>query len=208
MAKDTGPQCKHCRRENMKLFLKGERCFTDKCAYERRPYRAGQHGQGRIKPSDYSIRLREKQKVRSLYGVMERQFRRYVRMADMQKGVTGENLLRILERRLDNVVYRMGFAKTRADGRQLVRHNHVIVNGKRVNIPSYLIAPGDEVSLRTRSQKLVRVEAALEFSKSLETVAWIEVDQDKRLGKIKTMPDRESVTLPIREQLIVEFYSR
>jgi small subunit ribosomal protein S4 len=129
-------------------------------------------------------------------------------MADMQKGVTGENLLRILERRLDNVVYRMGFAKTRADARQLVRHNHVVVNGKRVNIPSYLASPGDEVSLRQRSQKLVRVEAALEFAKSLETVAWIEVDQDKRVGKIKTMPDRESVTIPIREQLIVEFYSR
>lgn len=208
MAKDTGPQCKHCRRENMKLFLKGERCFTDKCSYERRPYRAGQHGQGRIKPSDYSIRLREKQKVRALYGVMERQFRRYVKMADMQRGVTGENLLRILERRLDNVVYRIGFAKTRADARQLVRHNHVLVNGKRVNIPSYLVAAGDEVTLRDRSKGLERVQAALEFAKSLETVPWVEVDQDKKLGKVKTMPTRESVTLPIREQLIVEFYSR
>lgn len=208
MAKDTGPQCKHCRRENMKLFLKGERCFTDKCSFERRPYRSGQHGQGRIKHSDYSIRLREKQKVRSLYGVMEKQFRRYVRIADMQKGVTGENLLRILERRLDNVVYRMGFAKTRKDGRQLVRHNHVIVNGKRVNIPSYLVSSGDEVSLRPRSHSLQRVEQALEFAKSLETVQWIEVDQGKKVGKVKALPAREAITIPIREQLIIEFYSR
>jgi small subunit ribosomal protein S4 len=192
----------------MKLFLKGERCFTDKCSFERRPYRAGQHGQGRVKPSDYSVRLREKQKVRALYGILERQFRRYVQMADQQRGVTGENLLGLLERRLDNVVFRMGFAKTRSDARQLVRHNHVLVNGRRCNIPSYLVKAGDEVTLRDRSKNLVRVEAALEYAKSLETVPWIEVDSDKRLGKVKTLPTRESITIPIREQLIVEFYSR
>jgi small subunit ribosomal protein S4 len=192
----------------MKLFLKGERCFTDKCAFERRPYRAGQHDQGRIKPSDYSIRLREKQKVRSIYGVLERQFRRYFEMADQQKGVTGENLLMFLERRLDNVVYRMGFAKTRPDARQLVRHNHVLVNGKRVNIPSYLARAGDEVTLRERSRNLQRVDAALEFARTLETVPWVEVDSDKKHGKVKTLPTRESITVPIREQLIVEFYSR
>jgi small subunit ribosomal protein S4 len=192
----------------MKLFLKGERCFTDKCAYERRPYPAGQHGQGRIKPSDYSIRLREKQKVRRYYGVLERQFRRYFAMADGQKGVTGENLLSMLERRLDNVVFRMGFAKTRPDARQLVLHNHVVVNSRRVNVPSYLAKPGDEVTLRKRSQNLLRVEEALEFSKSLEIVPWIEVDRDHKVGKVKTLPTREAVTVPINEQLIVEFYSR
>jgi len=192
----------------MKLFLKGERCFTDKCAFERRPYRAGQHGQGRLKPSDYSVRLREKQKVRAMYGVLERQFRRYFEMADNQKGITGENLLRILERRLDNVVFRMGFAKTRFDARQLVRHNHVLVNGKRVNIPSYLVAAGDEVSLRDRSKGLKRIEMALEFAKSLEAVAWLEVDPEKKAGRIKALPTRDTITVPIREQLVVEFYSR
>lgn len=208
MAKDTGPQCRHCRRENMKLFLKGERCFTDKCSYERRPYPAGQHGQGRIKPSDYSIRLREKQKVRRYYGLLERQFRRYFDMADRQKGVTGENLLALLERRLDNVVYRMGFAKTRADARQLVRHNHVVVNGRRVNIPSYLVGAGDEVTLRKRSKDLLRVDEALEFAKSLEVVPWLTVDRDTKMGKVKELPNRDAITVPINEQLIVEFYSR
>ncbi len=208
MAKDTGPQCRNCRRENMKLFLKGERCFTDKCSFERRPYPAGQHGQGRIKPSDYSIRLREKQKVRRSYGMLERQFRRYFDMADRQRGVTGENLLRLLERRLDNVIFRMGFAKTRSDARQLVRHNHVVVNGHRVNIPSYLVSPGDQVTLRKKSVNLGRITEALEFSKSLEAVPWLEVDREAKVGKIKTMPTRESITVPINEQLIVEFYSR
>jgi small subunit ribosomal protein S4 len=192
----------------MKLFLKGERCFTDKCAYERRPYPAGQHGQGRIKPSDYSIRLREKQKVRRFYGVLERQFRRYFDMADRQKGVTGENLLRLLERRLDNVVYRIGFARTRSDARQLVKHNHITVNGMRMNIPSYLVQPGDQINLRKKSENLGRVEEALEFAKSLETVTWIDIDRAAKAGKVKTLPTRESVTVPINEQLIVEFYSR
>ncbi len=192
----------------MKLFLKGERCFTDKCAYERRPYPAGQHGQGRIKPSDYSIRLREKQKARRIYGIMERQFRRYFAMADMSRGKTGENLLQILERRLDNVVFRMGFAKTRADARQLVRHRHVFVNGRRVNIPSFLVKTGDSITLGEKDSKLVRVSESVEFSKTLEAVSWMEVDRDARSGKIKNLPTRDAISIPIREQLIVEFYSR
>ena len=192
----------------MKLFLKGERCFTDKCAFERRPYPAGQHGQGRIKPSDYSVRLREKQKARRIYGIMERQFRRYFALADMHKGKTGENLLQILECRLDNVVYRMGFAKTRADARQLVRHRHVLVNGRRVNIPSFLVKAGDALSIGESDAKLKRVAESLEFSKTQEPVSWIEVDREARKGKIKNLPTRDAISIPIREQMIVEFYSR
>src|SRR5689334_14337555 len=162
MARHTGPVCKLCRRESLKLFLKGERCYTDKCSFDRRPYPPGQHGQRRSKFTEYGIRLREKQKVRRIYGVLERQFRTYFEKADQTKGVTGELLLGLLERRLDSVCYRLGFAATRADARQLVRHKHVQVNGKSVNIPSYLVKPGDKISVREKSRTIVRVTLALE----------------------------------------------
>jgi len=208
MARYTGPVCKLCRREGMKLFLKGERCFTDKCSFDRRPYPPGQHGQRRMKFTEYGIRLREKQKVRRIYGVLEKQFRNYFFEADRVKGVTGENLLGILERRLDSIVYRMGFASTRSDARQLVRHRHVTVNGKRVDIPSFLVKPGDVVSVKEKSRQKGRVTTALEGLDRRGVPEWLEVDKDNFTGTVKTMPNREEITLPIQEQLIVEFYSR
>lgn len=208
MARYTGPVCKLCRREGMKLFLKGERCYTDKCSFDRRPYPAGQHGQRRIKFSEYGIRLREKQKVRRIYGIVEKQFRRYFHEADRQKGVTGDNLLRLLERRLDNVVYRLGFATTRAEARHTVLHRHVTVNGKSVNIPSFLVKPGDVIAIRDRSKNKARIQGALEFAERRGIPDWLELDKDEMQGTVKTMPNREEITLPIQEQLIVEFYSR
>jgi small subunit ribosomal protein S4 len=208
MARYTGPSCKLCRREGEKLFLKGDRCYTDKCAFDRRPYPSGQHGQRRAKATEYGIRLREKQKVRRIYGVLERQFRRYFDMADAQKGVTGENLLVLLERRLDNVCYRLGFATTRSDARQLVRHGHVQVNGKTVSIPSYLVKPGDTISIRERSRQLERVRAALEGVDRRGVPDWLELDKGGVTGKVRSMPVREAIALPVKEQLIVEFYSR
>lgn len=208
MARYIGPVCKLCRRENMKLYLKGDRCFSDKCSYDRRPYPPGQHGQGRIKFSEYGIRLREKQKVRRMYGVLEKQYRRYFEMADRQKGVTGENLLRLLERRLDNTVFRLGFGVTRAEARQLVRHNHFMVNGRRVNVPSFLVKTGDVVSVRERSRKIARIQEAMETVERRGTPPWVEVEPKEFRGVIKAMPSREDVTAQIQEQLIVEFYSR
>ncbi len=208
MARYIGPVCKLCRRENMKLYLKGDRCFSDKCSYDRRPYPPGQHGQGRIKFSEYGIRLREKQKVRRMYGLLEKQYRRYFELADRQKGVTGENLLRLLERRLDNTVFRLGFGATRAEARQLVRHNHFNVNGRRVNVPSFLIKPGDEITVRERSRKIARIKEAMETVERRGTPAWLEVDPKEFKGTVKTMPGREDVSAQIQEQLIVEFYSR
>ncbi len=208
MARYIGPVCKHCRRENLKLFLKGERCYTDKCAFDRRPFPSGVHGQRRGKFSEYGVRMREKQKVRRVYGVLERQFRRYFEMADRSKGVTGENLLRILERRLDNVCYNLGLGVTRNDTRQLVRHRHVMINGKIVNIPSYLVRPGDKITLRERSQKLKRVESALEHTSQRAIPEWLEFDKENLIGIVKTLPNRESVTVPIQERFVVEFYSR
>ncbi|MBI2891978.1 MAG: 30S ribosomal protein S4 [Deltaproteobacteria bacterium] len=208
MARYIGPVCKLCRRENLKLFLKGDRCYSDKCAFDRRPYPPGQHGQGRIKFSEYGVRLREKQKVRRMYGVFERQFRRYFEAADAQKGVTGENLLRYLERRLDSVVYRLGFAATRSEARQLVRHNHVLVNGKRVNIPSYLTRVKDTISIREKSRQIARIAESMEAVERRGAVSRLELDKPSFSGSVKSFPARDDVTMPIQEQLIVEFYSR
>ncbi len=208
MARYIGPSCKLCRREGEKLFLKGDRCYTDKCAFDRRPYPPGQHGQRRSKVTEYGIRLREKQKVRRIYSVLERQFRKYFASADRQKGVTGENLLSLLERRLDSVCYRLGFAATRNDGRQLVRHKHVMVNGKSVSIPSYQVKPGDKITIREKSRSKSRIALALEGVERRGVPEWLELDKDTLTGTVKTPPVREAITLPIREQLIVEFYSR
>jgi small subunit ribosomal protein S4 len=192
----------------MKLFLKGERCYTDKCSFDRRPYPPGMHGQRRSKPTEYGVRMREKQKVRRIYGILERQFARYFEMADHAKGVTGENLLSRLERRLDSAVYRMGFGTTRNDARQLVRHGHVSVNGKPVNIPSYQVRPGDKVAIREASKQLVRVQTSLEVSGRREQPEWLEVNRDGLEATVRLLPPREALTLPIEEQMIVEFYSR
>lgn len=208
MARYIGPVCRQCRRENMKLFLKGERCYTDKCAFDRRPYPPGQHGQRRLKFTEFGVRLREKQKVRRMYGLMEDQFRRYFSMADRAKGVTGANFLNLLERRLDSAVYRMGFAASRSDARQLVRHKHIRVNDRSVNIPSFLVKPGDKIELREKSKKLQRVQQAFEVADRREQPQWLEVDRENLSATVKSMPAREEITLPIQEQLIVEFYSR
>lgn len=208
MARYTGPVCKLCRREGLKLFLKGERCFSDKCSFDRRPYAPGQHGQRRAKASEYSRHLREKQKVRRIYGVLEKQFSLYFEKADRTKGITGQNLIKLLERRIDNIVYRMGFANTRRGSRQLVRHNHVLVNGKRVNIPSLLLKKGDEVTLRERSKKIQAIQDALEIKGRHGWDAWIEMDPKALKGVFKEIPDVQDLQLPIEDQLIVEFYSR
>lgn len=208
MARYVGPICKRCRRENVKLFLKGDRCYTDKCAFDRRPYPPGVHGQRRSKPTEYGVRLREKQKVRHIYGLMERQFRRNFAAADAAKGVTGENMLSNLERRLDSACFRLGFGATRTDARQLVRHKHVLVNGRVVNIPSFLVRPGDKISIHERSKKLVRIEQGLATAGRREAPTWLELDTENLTGTVKSMPNREEITLPIQEQMIVEFYSR
>ncbi len=192
----------------MKLFLKGDRCYTDKCAVERRNYPPGQHGQGRQKVTEYGRQLREKQKVRRIYGVLEGQFRRYFQEADRRKGVTGENLLRLLECRLDNVVYRMGFAVSRNQARQLVRHGHFEVNGRKVNIPSFQTKPGDVVTVREKSRKIPAIQESLEALGSRGTARWIEVDPKAFQGTVKEWPEREDITLPIEEHLIVELYSK
>jgi small subunit ribosomal protein S4 len=208
MARYIGPACRLCRRENLKLFLKGDRCYTDKCAFDRRPYPPGVHGQRRNKPTEYGVRMREKQKVRRVYGILERQFRRYFASADRQKGVTGENLINALERRLDSAVYRMGLSATRTDARQLVRHKHVQVNGKSVNIPSYLLKAGDKITLRESSKGLKRVQQGIETAGRREQPEWLDFDKNSLTGVVRQLPQREAVTLPITEQLIVEFYSR
>ena len=208
MARYIGPACKLCRRENSKLFLKGDRCYTDKCAFDRRPYPPGVHGQRRNKPTEYGVRMREKQKVRRVYGILERQFSRYFASADRQKGVTGENLINSLERRLDSAVYRLGLSATRTDARQLVRHKHVQVNGKSVNIPSYLLKAGDKITLRDSSKGLKRVQQGIETAGRREQPEWLDFDKNALIGTVRSLPAREAVTLPIQEQLIVEFYSR
>jgi small subunit ribosomal protein S4 len=193
----------------MKLFLKGERCYTDKCGYERRSYPPGQHGQvRRRKRSDYGEQLREKQKVKRIYGIAERQFRGYYHRAARMKGVTGANLIQFLERRMDNVVYRMGFVSDHAEGRQLVRHGHFTVNGKRVDIPSYLVRAGDVVEVREKSRTITRIAEALGAVERRGVPSWIELDKDNFKGRVSSLPSREDVTLPIREQLIVELYSK
>ena len=197
-----------CRRENLKLFLKGERCYTEKCAIDRRNYAPGQHGQSRKKFSDYGAQLREKQKVKRLYGLLENQFRNTFKEADRQKGITGEVLLFLLERRLDNTVYRLGFANSRDEARQLVRHNHFAVNQSKVNIPSYLVKPGDVIEVREKSKKVVRIQEALEGVARRGIPQWLEVDKDQMKGNVKSMPTREEITIPIQEKLIVELYSK
>lgn len=208
MARYIGSVCRLCRREGLKLFLKGERCYSDKCAVERRSYPPGQHGQGRTKVSEYGTQLREKQKVKRLYGLLEKQFRGTFAEADRQKGITGENLLRLLERRLDNMVYRMGFASSRNEARQLIRHNHFLVNGKKVNIPSYVLKTGDVLQVRDSSRNLIRIQESLEAVQRRGVPSWLELDKENFKCVVKTLPVREELTLPIREQLIVELYSK
>jgi small subunit ribosomal protein S4 len=208
MARYTGPLCRMCRRENEKLFLKGDRCFTDKCAAERRKYPPGQHGQRRRKLSDYGIQLREKQKARETYNLLEKQFKMYFRMAERKKGVTGSNLLQLLERRLDNVVYRFGFASNRRQARQLVLHGHINVNGRRVNIPSYLIRVGDTVGLREPSKKLDLIKENIAKIEHRGLPGWVEVDTGSLTGRMLQLPSRDEIALPVQEQLIVELYSK
>ena len=209
MARYIGPVCRLCRREAMKLFLKGERCYTEKCAIEKRNFAPGQHGKSRKqKLAGYGVQLREKQKVKRIYGIAERQFRCYYYKAVRQKGVSGHLLIQMLERRLDNVVYRMGFASDHAEARQLVRHGHFTINGKKINIPSYLIRPKDIVAVRESSQKMARINEALAAVDRRGVPQWIQLDKDNFRGAIVQMPSREDVTLPIREQLIIELYSK
>ena len=208
MARYTKSACRLCRRENLKLFLKGERCYTEKCAVDRRNYAPGQHGQSRRKFSDYGAQLREKQKVKRLYGLLESQFRNTFKEADRQKGITGEVLLFLLERRLDNAVYRLGFANSRNEARQLVRHSHFSVNQSKVNIPSYLVKPGDVIEVREKSKKVVRIQEALEGVARRGVPQWLELDKDQMKGSVKSMPTREEITIPIQEKLIVELYSK
>jgi len=206
MARDTGPQCKQCRREGMKLFLKGERCLTDKCSVERRPYPPGQHGRGRVRQSEYRHQFREKQKARRYYQLLEKQFRSYYDKASRQPGVTGENLLRLLERRLDNVVVRLGFASSRRQARQLIGHGHFAVNGRRVNKPSYQLRPGDVISVRDTSRARPVINEATELTATVP--AWLQADYDSLTAKVLRLPEREEISTPVQEQLIVELYSK
>ena len=208
MARYIESVCRLCRRENLKLFLKGERCYTDKCAIERRNYPPGQHGQGRPKFSEYSLQLREKQKVKRMYGLLENQFRRTFTEAARTKGITGETLLVLLERRLDNVTYRVGFASSRAEARSLVRHGHILVNGKKVNIPSFTVRVGDVIAVKEPSRQITRVMSALEGSQRRGVPDWAEVDREAFSGRIKILPTRSDITMPINEKLIVELYSK
>ena len=209
MSRYSGPVCRQCRRENSKLFLKGDRCYTDKCAVERRNYAPGQHGQRRTKVSDYGTQLREKQKVKRTYGLQEKQFRLYFAKADRMKGVTGENLLILLERRLDSAIYRLGFSVSRAQARTLVRHGHFQVNGQKVNIPSYLVRPNDVVTLREKSREVACINESLDSVMRRGLPTWVELERDAFKGTIKTLPVRSELTMPeFQEQLIVELYSK
>jgi small subunit ribosomal protein S4 len=209
MAVYQGARCRMCRRAGMKLFIKGARCYTDKCAIERRSYAPGEHGKTRrIKETNYGVQLREKQKVRRMYGVLERQFRNYFEKAAESKGVTGEVLLQMLERRLDNVVYRIGFAANRSQARQLVRHGHLLVNGRKVDIPSFLVKPGDEVMVREKSRKLLIITNALEARKGQSAPEWLELSPERLAGRILNVPSRAAIAAPVNEQLIVELYSK
>jgi small subunit ribosomal protein S4 len=208
MAKYTGSKCRQCRREGGKLFLKGEKCFTSKCPVENRPFPPGQHGQRRTRLSDYATQLREKQKVRRIYGVLEKQFRNYYKKAAGTKGSTGENLLQLLEGRLDNVVYRMGFASSRSESRQLVRHNGISVNGSRVNIPSYQVQPNDVVGITDKGRSQLRIKSAIELAQQRGFSDWIDVDTKKIEGVYKSRPERSELPADINEHLIVELYSK
>ena len=206
MARSLGPKCRNCRREGMKLFLKGEKCLTDKCPVERRSYPPGEHGRGRIKQSEYLLQLREKQKARRYYGLLEKQFRNYYEKAARRSGITGENLLRMLETRLDNVVYRLGFAASRAQARQLVRHGHFLVNGRRVNIPSYGTTPDDVIMLTTGSTAEQIIRDATDLTAAV--APWLQADHEGLTGKVLKWPERAEIDTPVQEQLIVELYSK
>ena len=209
MARYTGSVCRLCRRENLKLFLKGDRCYSDKCAFDRRSYPPGQHGQSRrSKISNYGIQLREKQKVKRMYGLSEKQFHLFFERADRQKGITGVNLLVLLERRLDNVVYRLGFVNSRAQGRQLAKHNHFRVNGEKVNIPSFLLKIGDIIEVTEKSKNIAVVTESLEASVRRGVPQWLELEKENLKGVVKALPVREDLTTPIQEQLIVALYSK
>jgi len=209
LARYTGSVCRLCRRENLKLFLKGDRCYSDKCAFDRRSYPPGQHGQSRRgKISNYGIQLREKQKVKRMYGLSEKQFHLFFQRAERQKGITGTNLLVLLERRLDNVVYRLGFVNSRAQGRQFAKHNHFAVNGKKVNIPSFLIKIGDIVEVKEKSRNLNAITDSLEAAVRRGVPQWLELEKENLKGVVKALPVREDLTMPIQEQLVVELYSK
>ena len=208
MSRYTGSVCRQCRRENIKLFLKGDRCFSDKCSFDRRGYPPGEHGQKRPKVSDYGLQLREKQKVRRIYGLSEKQFRITFKLADRHKGITGTNLLSLLETRLDNTVFRMGFVNSRNQGRHLVRHGHFTVNGKKVDIPSFQVKKGDVIALREKSKKIQAVSDSLDAIVRRGIPQWIDIDKEKFQGEVVNIPAREDITLPIQEQLIVELYSK
>ena len=212
MARYIGPSCKLCRREGVKLYLKGDKCYTEKCAFERRSYPPGQHGKGaafrRRKLSDYSMQLREKQKVRRIYGVLERQFRRYYHVAERRPGLTGENLLTVLESRFDNVVYRLGLADSRAQARQLVQHGHFTLNGRKTNIPSLLVRPNDLVGVRPESRRATYFKERRELLGKREVPAWLSLDAETLDGRVLVLPTRQEIDAPVSEQLIVEFYSR
>ncbi|MFC1557178.1 30S ribosomal protein S4 [candidate division KSB1 bacterium] len=209
MARYTDSVCKLCRREGDKLFLKGQRCFTNKCSFEKRGYAPGQHGRNRrFKVSDYGIQLREKQKVKEVYGLLERQFRRYFAVADAEKGITGENLVKILERRLDNVLYRLGFAPSRAAARQMIRHRHFMVNDRIVDIPSYTVKPGERIKVREKSRKLETIHASMRRIKEAQPYPWLELDKANMTGTFLEIPERENIPLNVQEQMVVELYSR
>jgi len=208
VAKYSGPACRLCRREGVKLFLKGSRCMTEKCAIERRAYPPGQHGQGRPRLSEYSAQLREKQKLKRIYGVLERQFRGTFSRAERQQGVTGENLLRMLERRLDNVVYRLGFAASRKEARQLVNHGHFRVNGRKVNKPTFLVREGDVIEVRERSRTIVPIVAALDGVDARGVPTWLDLDKANFKAMVRGLPARDEIAMPVNEQLVVDLYSR
>ncbi len=209
MARYTGPACRRCRRENLKLYLKGDRCYSDKCSFERRAFGPGQHGQARFrKVSDYAVQLREKQKVKNIYGILEGQFRNYFHKADLKKGITGENLLILLERRLDNTVFRLGFASSRKQARQLIRHNHILVNGRKVNIPSFLISVSDVITIKEKSRTNSDLVESMEAVARRGIPTWLELEKDAFKATVKALPNRDEITMPIQEQLIVELYSK
>ena len=209
MARNLDPKCRQCRREGEKLFLKAEKCFTEKCAIEKRNYPPGQHGQRRAsRLSDYGVQLREKQKLRRIYGVLEKQFRSYYAEADRKKGITGENLLQMLESRLDNVAYKMGLGGSRTEARQIVKHNSILVNGKRVNIPSYQVQPGDSISVADKSKDQLRIKSALDAADERGLPEWLEVDVKKLTGTFKNRPERDDLPSTINESLVVELYSK
>ena len=209
MARYTDSSCRLCRREGLKLFFKGDRCYSEKCSFERRDYVPGDHGQAHKKQrSDYGVQLREKQKLKRMYGLLEKQFRGYFEKADQQKGITGVNLLVLLERRLDNMIFRMGFANSRVEARQLISHGHFLVNDKPVNIPSYLLKTGDGVSVKEGSRKITRIMGAIETVARRGVPHWLELDKDNFKASIKLLPVREDLTMPVQEQLVVELYSK